>query len=195
MLDTAKSLHKLKLCLAKRQFFSHTKNDLRFIQWDYWELPNRNGCNQDWVTPGCHLRREKTGFISASGHGRAMETFGSCLSMECQVFSGHHAFSHKLKEVSSEKPKNMSQDNRIIGRRRWPQDRFFAVAYAIILIFEMSQSEIFCSLYTFWKWNSIYFKVFSVKIILPFFKVYSIKKIIYLLFSGAICNSIKCAEK
>ena len=69
--------------------------------------------------------------------------------MECQVFSGHHAFSHKLKEVSTEKPKNMSQDNPINGRRRWLQDRFFALAYAVISILEMSQSEIFCCLYTF----------------------------------------------
>lgn len=52
MLDTAKSLHMLKLCLVIRQFFSHTKNVLRFIHWDYWELPNHNGYIQDWVTPG-----------------------------------------------------------------------------------------------------------------------------------------------
>ena len=112
-------------------------------------MPNHNGCNQDWVTARGYFEMGQNWLYLSFWSWQSNENFWEVSKHGMSDFVWHHAFSHKFKEVSTENPINMSQDNPIYGRRKWPQDRIFAVVFADILIFEMSQSEIFCRLYTF----------------------------------------------
>ena len=63
--------------------------------------------------PGDDLRQDKFGYISASGCGRAIEFFGSQLTVECPILAGHHEFRRKVKEVFQKNLKCVSSHHEL----------------------------------------------------------------------------------
>ena len=82
---------------------------LVYYQWRY----SRNGVLSQITPPRDDLRQDKFGYISASGCGRAIEFFGSQLTVECPILAGHHEFRRKVKEVFQKNLKCVSSHHEL----------------------------------------------------------------------------------